>query len=337
MVDAGLANLLAELKLEGLGGRLEAHTLGGLADSLKGGRPAFLSMLKEAGVDKLAERQALSNGLSKAVREGRLGQLSGAPPPRLLFLHGFGNSATIAELQTMALKAEVCDDVKILEGTVVLAEEQLRTAAGLDADLRKEGLAGTMTLHGWYPVEVVGGLNHPRSFADVSAAAGAIAELIVSAGGYDGIVGFSQGASTALVVAERVAEINERLAPPARRLRFVAGLAVGRNAAVMYRKRAEEAGGGGGAVGGSGAAEGGGGGAAAESGGPAAGSLAGLSLVLAAGGADELSDQPTLEKIGEQARAAGAVVEVRRYPGGHVLPTAGDQTYAAIKALANSV
>ena len=43
-----------------------------------GGRTGFLAYLKEQGVAKLADRQKLANGMSKAVREGTLGDLTTA-------------------------------------------------------------------------------------------------------------------------------------------------------------------------------------------------------------------------------------------------------------------
>ena len=69
-------NLLAFLqlaKLEHLSPTLAARSLESLGVALlKLGRINLLRELKELGVSKLAERQALANGLTRAIREGLL-------------------------------------------------------------------------------------------------------------------------------------------------------------------------------------------------------------------------------------------------------------------------
>jgi len=68
-----LEQLLVELGAFHLAQFLRACTLAGLADEAEAaGRTAFLAVLKERGVAKLPERQALANAISKADRAGRI-------------------------------------------------------------------------------------------------------------------------------------------------------------------------------------------------------------------------------------------------------------------------
>ena len=66
----GLSGLLGEIGLAHL--TLEHMSLASLAANLAAGRPAFLLRLKSLGVVQLVDRQAISNALARAVREGRL-------------------------------------------------------------------------------------------------------------------------------------------------------------------------------------------------------------------------------------------------------------------------
>lgn len=68
-----LGMLLTDLDLQHLCGRLGSLDVIAAAAELGESRPAFLTKLKGLGVDKLAERQALASGISRAKREGRLG------------------------------------------------------------------------------------------------------------------------------------------------------------------------------------------------------------------------------------------------------------------------
>ena len=70
----GWSTLLSELNLAHLSERVQASVgpLSAAEAELTTRRPAFLAKLKAAGVDKLAERQAIANGLARARREGRV-------------------------------------------------------------------------------------------------------------------------------------------------------------------------------------------------------------------------------------------------------------------------
>ena len=66
-----VAQLLAQAKLEHV--EISASmNLAQLTELYDSGRPALLSALKEAGLAKLPERQALANTLGKAARAGAL-------------------------------------------------------------------------------------------------------------------------------------------------------------------------------------------------------------------------------------------------------------------------
>jgi len=67
------ASLLTTLKLAHLSDSLAGESLESLMEQLQAGRPSLLSHLKAKGVSKLADRQTLTNGLSRAVREERIG------------------------------------------------------------------------------------------------------------------------------------------------------------------------------------------------------------------------------------------------------------------------
>jgi hypothetical protein len=66
-----LDELLTESGLEPLKQVLADSTLSTLNDSLVSDRVAFLTGLKESGVDKLGDRQKLANALGKAKRLDR--------------------------------------------------------------------------------------------------------------------------------------------------------------------------------------------------------------------------------------------------------------------------
>ena len=67
-----LQALLAESGLDHLHERLGDFELSAAVAELTASRPAFLTRLKAIGVDKLAERQKLTNAIAKAGREGRI-------------------------------------------------------------------------------------------------------------------------------------------------------------------------------------------------------------------------------------------------------------------------
>ena len=74
MSIADTVSLLMELKLSHLSEVLGGEPLERLVETLQSeGRPSCLTHLKTLGVSKLTERQALINGLGKAIRENRIG------------------------------------------------------------------------------------------------------------------------------------------------------------------------------------------------------------------------------------------------------------------------
>ena len=68
--------LLVEIGLGHLQTQLEGFELAEAAAEVAAGRPAFLSRLKAAGVEKLADRQKIANAVARASREGRAGAAS---------------------------------------------------------------------------------------------------------------------------------------------------------------------------------------------------------------------------------------------------------------------
>ena len=76
-----LLELLADCQLEHLREPLCENTLGLLDESLCGGRPELLKHLKEVGVAKLSDRQALATALAKAKKAGRVEPTADDIPP----------------------------------------------------------------------------------------------------------------------------------------------------------------------------------------------------------------------------------------------------------------
>ena len=69
---SSLGAFLHSAGLGHLSDTLSGETLEGCAEDLGRSRPAFLQRLKELGVDRLADRQALANAIGKARRGGEL-------------------------------------------------------------------------------------------------------------------------------------------------------------------------------------------------------------------------------------------------------------------------
>ncbi len=307
-MDPGVLNLLAELKLDEISTTLKDETLLSLEEKLTSeGRPKFLQHLASLGVSKLAHRQGLAGGLAKAKREGRFGELSGRPPLKVLYLHGFANSSMIGELQVLGLEAGLRTKVEMLQGFVKLDDEQIRYGKGMDEDMRSAGLAGEIELFSYYAVKNEPGqlfVNMPKRLEDFTSAADRVIEHIVEQGGYDGIVGFSQGATMSLMVAERIAEVHERCA--ARKLRFIGCFGVGYTA---YIARGFD---------------------------PAAGSLSPLDgIFLSCGSEDHVTNGTIIGELKEKLEAGGAPRVATHVSDGvtHRLPPEGDGAYAALRDL----
>lgn len=64
--------LLSELDLDLLVDRLSSVSLTEASAEIGASRTAFLARLKSMGVDRLADRQAIVNGVAKAKRAGRV-------------------------------------------------------------------------------------------------------------------------------------------------------------------------------------------------------------------------------------------------------------------------
>uniref|UniRef100_A0A7S2MBE1 Uncharacterized protein n=1 Tax=Haptolina brevifila TaxID=156173 RepID=A0A7S2MBE1_9EUKA len=73
---SNLGDLASVVGLHHLAGILTSHPLSDFAELLlsPGGRPSVLARLQQNGVDRLSEREALANEISRAVRQGALTQ-----------------------------------------------------------------------------------------------------------------------------------------------------------------------------------------------------------------------------------------------------------------------
>ena len=96
------SSLLAELKLSHLSDVFVGESLESLVQVLQESRPKCLSHLKTLGVAKLAERQTITNGLSKAIREARI-DTSGKSQPA-------SNTSSTADAAVATAQANVDAD-----------------------------------------------------------------------------------------------------------------------------------------------------------------------------------------------------------------------------------
>ena len=157
-----------------------------------------------------AEQLALIKEKQQAKREAELRAVQ--VPKQVLFLHGNGNNATIAEMQSLAVtealgaKADHLRDewVSNPQGTnftnfsrtpenrptlssprssllqlmcprngyYQLSKEDIQTSAGIDPELREMGLAGDFDLFNWYPTRVSDGQNLAVDYSQAKAVRG---------------------------------------------------------------------------------------------------------------------------------------------------------------------
>ena len=136
-----------------------------------------------------------------------------------------------------------------------------------------------------------------------------VCEHIVSKGGYDGILGFSQGFNVTMAVAERIAAVNEKCT---KKVTFLAGFGV---ALTTYASRDVH-------------------GISDPYVVPPAAhtDLGPLKVFLCTGNKDPHSGETRRDKLATMWAAAGAVVKKHTNSGGHRLPAAGDLAYAELDA-----
>ena len=151
-------------------------------------------------------------------------------PLKLLFCHGNGGSSFISESFQIAAAAEALKtQVDCPQGEFAFDEHKLRTAVGLTPEMRAAGLSGELEMFGWFDTETKthGGTeyNVAVSQAAIDAAVDQLEAYIVAQGGYDGMLGFSQGFSVLQELAERLPRINAN-AKCVRKVSFMAGWGV---------------------------------------------------------------------------------------------------------------
>jgi hypothetical protein len=175
-------------------------------------------------------------------------------------------------------------------------------------------MAGDIEMFTYYPtvkkVDPPGTppMNFPKSYQSVEEGREKIVQHIISIGGVDGIVGFSQGASMAILSAEQHERINS--ACPARPLKWVALFGSG---PTVFRSRGREM---------------------------DAGVAAGLRVFLCTGDADKTAAHSSAEGApkGESLRQmtarlkhGGATVYAEAWEGTHRMPPAKHKVYTALK------
>jgi hypothetical protein len=229
----------------------------------------------------------------------------------ILYLHGFGNSADMATLQIGGLQQALDATIHRLNGFHALDEEQVKLGAGIPQEVKE--LWPDFPLFSWYSIRRVEApegstdrpVNWPVSFGAVEAARDRIVDHIVKSGGYDGVVGFSQGASMAMLVAERVSEINALVA---RKLKFVGCFACANSIFICRGGEPPNA-------------------APAYS---APGTMVGLRAFFCAGSDDPFSGPDKISALEESFRVAGADVAACMWEGVHRMPPPGHQAYQSM-------
>jgi predicted esterase len=144
--------------------------------------------------------------------------------------------------------------------------------------------------------------NLPASMAVANATTHKVCKYIVDSGGFDGIVGFSQGFDVAAAVAERVDWLHERVS---RKLTFIAGFGVSHELYLARDKFGEP-----------------------EPYVPR-GPKGVVKLFLCTGDADELCGTRRIERLRAifTESGAAAAVETHAWSGGHAMPPQGDAAY----------
>jgi len=244
-----IADLLADCKLD-------VHvpsTLRELDSALDQGRSSLLAHLKDIGVSKLPDRQALANGLGKAKRAGRVlaspdetapsgdsrqtltaAEAPPAGPPasakaparklRVLCLHAFRtNGAIFRKQMEMAGVAKLLEDgveLVFLDGPHVCTPEDNAKQYPIVKAYFPDSTYGSY--REWFnATEVATGGDGPPyvEYAYKEAALSHVAETLAAASPpFDGVLGFSQGGSLAMWVTA----LSERglLKPECPRLKF---------------------------------------------------------------------------------------------------------------------
>ncbi|KAL1507788.1 hypothetical protein AB1Y20_007398 [Prymnesium parvum] len=121
---------------ESLDAWLDVHGLSRLAEALRSitavgldeqfelGRSSFLSFVKQLGIEKLADRQALANAVAKSKKEGWPAGGAASRKPRVLCLHGTATNSSIFKKQLQALLVACKDefDFEFLDAEQVIDE-----------------------------------------------------------------------------------------------------------------------------------------------------------------------------------------------------------------------
>jgi predicted esterase len=225
---------------------------------------------------------------------------------KILFLHGFGGCEDVAELQTDGFRI-LGWDVHILVSDIKLTRKEIQDSKVLDETSKRYGLEGAGKGNGNLPKsptklstwfhwmkEEDGTIRHNEAEAEHSI--DLILDHIVSLGGVDGIIGFSQGAYLAVRCAERRSVLRE--AGCERELEFIGAYSLGRTA---WDVRGT---------------------------GSPVGSLAGLLVYVCAGTNDPQGDD--LEYVVGRVRSGGCQVLTRHWDGGHKMPPWKHESYGEL-------
>ncbi|KAJ2146568.1 Ovarian cancer-associated protein 2, partial [Coemansia sp. RSA 564] len=122
--------------------------------------------------------------------------------PKILCLHGFGENAELFKIRSRNFRAVVGDtaDLVFLDGPVDIGSLHMTTGGLVDASIARE-----FTNLGWW------WMRRGRSFEarGIGKTMDLISKVLTEQGPFDGILGFSQGASLAIVISALLANPSD--------------------------------------------------------------------------------------------------------------------------------
>ena len=162
-----------------------------------------------------AEKKPPARPLMKADRtpipmlpSGQSASTKNPPAEKVLFMHGFGDSAELVESFGLKGYAKAFPGAKVtaMEGTIKLSKEHLE-AHMMKGELLDYALEGIVELYCWNDPE-------ENTFAgkDFSKALDKLEQHIVKQGGYDVLCGFSDGARVCYAFMDRLPALNAKVA-----------------------------------------------------------------------------------------------------------------------------
>ena len=162
--------------------------------------PASCELPRRSPVDSILDRE--ENPPPRAVRKPdgtpipfltSNTSVANPPPTRIAFIHGFGESVELVEMFNLEGLKKAFPGCKVdaIEGPYKLTKAEIKEHM-VKGDLRDMALQGQIDLNSWVPADA----ERARG-VDFSRGLDTVERRFVQAGGYDIIVGFSDGGNLA--------------------------------------------------------------------------------------------------------------------------------------------